>query len=66
LKDYLHHESKTKELSLLCFLKGINIDENSQEQKILQVCEITFVLIAQKPYPHLKQIILAIHRGPIQ
>ena len=34
--DYLHHESKTKELSLLCFLKGIKIDSNSQEQKIMQ------------------------------
>jgi hypothetical protein len=35
-QDYLHHESKTKELALLCFLKGVRINENSQEQKIMQ------------------------------
>ena len=35
-QDYLHHESKTKELALLCFLKGVKIDEKSQEQKIMQ------------------------------
>ena len=35
-QDYLHHESKTKELALLCFLKGMRINESSQEQKIMQ------------------------------
>ena len=35
-QDYLHHESKAKELALLCFLKGVKIDDTSQEQKILQ------------------------------
>ncbi len=32
-QDYLHHESKTKELALLCFLKGIQV----------KVLEILFV-----------------------
>ena len=35
-QDYLHHESKTKELALLCFLKGVHINEHSHEQKIMQ------------------------------
>ena len=35
-QDYLHHESKTKELALLCFLKGVRINQHSQEQKIMQ------------------------------